>query len=48
MTDSFKAKTTLDVGAQKYEILSLAALKSSECRSTALLTENPAREPAAL
>ncbi len=28
MTDSFKAKTTLDVGAQKYEILSLAALKS--------------------
>jgi aconitate hydratase len=28
MTDSFKARTTLDVGAQKYEILSLAALKS--------------------
>jgi aconitase A len=28
MTDSFKAKTTLDVGAQKYEISSLAALKS--------------------
>ena len=28
MTDSFKAKTTLDVGKQKYEILSLAALKS--------------------
>jgi len=28
MTDSFKAKTLLDVGAQKYEILSLAALKS--------------------
>src|SRR6204780_2915995 len=28
MTDSFKAKTTIDVGKQKYEILSLAALKS--------------------
>ena len=28
MTDSFKAKTTLDVGKQKYEICSLAALKS--------------------
>jgi aconitate hydratase len=28
MTDSFKAKTTLDVGAQKYDILSLGALKS--------------------
>jgi aconitate hydratase len=28
MTDSFKAQTTLNVGAQQYEILSLAALKS--------------------
>ena len=28
MTDSFKAKTTLDVGKQKYEIYGLAALKS--------------------
>jgi aconitate hydratase len=28
MTDSFKAKTTLDVGKQKYEIHSLAALKA--------------------
>jgi aconitate hydratase len=28
MTDSFKAKTTLEVGAQKYQILSLGALKS--------------------
>jgi aconitate hydratase len=28
MTDSFKAKTTLDVGKQKYEIYSFAALKS--------------------
>jgi aconitate hydratase len=28
MTDSFKAKTTLEVGADQYEILSLAALKS--------------------
>src|SRR5258707_13635620 len=28
MTDSFKAKTLLDVGQQKYEIFSLAALKS--------------------
>src|ERR1700677_267251 len=28
MTDSFKAKTTLDVGKQKYEICGLAALKS--------------------
>ena len=28
MTDSFKARTTLKVGAQQYEILSLAALKS--------------------
>jgi aconitate hydratase len=28
MTDSFKARTTLKVGAQHYEILSLAALKS--------------------
>jgi len=27
MTDSFKARTTLSVGAQKYEILSLSALK---------------------
>src|ERR1700728_324488 len=28
MTDSFKARTTLKVGAQQYEILSLAALKA--------------------
>src|SRR6202167_2200653 len=28
MTDSFKAKTTLDVGKKKYEIYGLAALKS--------------------
>ena len=28
MTDSFKARTTLNVGAQQYDILSLAALKS--------------------
>src|ERR1700689_2315832 len=28
MTDSFKARTTLTVGAQQYDILSLAALKS--------------------
>src|SRR6202789_4166856 len=28
MTDSFKARTTLKVGAQRYDILSLAALKS--------------------
>ena len=28
MTDSFKARTTLKVGAEQYEILSLAALKS--------------------
>jgi len=28
MTDSFKARTTLKVGAQQYEILSLGALKS--------------------
>ncbi|HEX3951542.1 MAG TPA: aconitate hydratase AcnA [Steroidobacteraceae bacterium] len=28
MTDSFKARTTLEVGAQQYDILSLAALKS--------------------
>src|SRR5271154_5293242 len=28
MTDSFNARTTLKVGAQQYEILSLAALKS--------------------
>jgi aconitate hydratase len=28
MTDSFKARTTLNVGAQQYEILSLAALKA--------------------
>ena len=28
MTDSFKARTTLKVGAHQYEILSLAALKS--------------------
>ena len=27
MTDSFKARTTLSVGAQRYEILSLSALK---------------------
>src|ERR1700753_2150060 len=27
MTDSFKARTTLDVGAQRYDILSLSALK---------------------
>src|SRR6266702_7315476 len=28
MTDSFKARTTLEVGAEKYEILSLSALRS--------------------
>src|SRR5258708_26414442 len=28
MTDSFKARTTLKVGAEQYEILSLGALKS--------------------
>src|SRR5712664_2494613 len=28
MTDSFKARTTLEVGAEQYEILSLNALKS--------------------
>jgi aconitate hydratase len=28
MTDSFKSRTTLEVGAQQYDILSLAALKS--------------------
>src|SRR5260370_3209722 len=28
MTDSFKARTTLKVGTQQYDILSLAALKS--------------------
>jgi hypothetical protein len=28
MTDSFKSRTTLKVGAQQYDILSLAALKS--------------------
>jgi aconitate hydratase len=28
MTDSFKARTTLEVGAQQYDILSLAALKA--------------------
>ena len=28
MTDSFKARTTLKVGAQQFEILNLAALKS--------------------
>ncbi len=28
MTDSFNARTTLKVGAQQYDILSLAALKS--------------------
>src|SRR6202044_4122295 len=28
MTDSFKARTTLNVGTRQYEILSLAALKS--------------------
>jgi hypothetical protein len=28
MTDSFNARTTLKVGSQTYDILSLAALKS--------------------
>ena len=36
MTNSFKARTTLEVGKHKYDILSLAALRrttSTACRS---------------
>src|ERR1700741_120787 len=44
MTDSFKAKTMLDVGQQKYEIFSLAALKSQNVErlpfSLKILLEN--------
>jgi aconitate hydratase len=44
MTDSFKARTTLNVGAQRYEILSLAALKSQNVErlpfSLKILLEN--------
>ena len=44
MTDSFKARTTLNVGAQQYEILSLAALKSQNVErlplSLKILLEN--------
>src|ERR1700734_499261 len=44
MTDSFKARTTLSVGARQYEILSLAALKSQNVErlpfSLKILLEN--------
>jgi aconitate hydratase len=44
MTDSFKARTTLNVGARQYEILSLAALKSQNVErlpfSLKILLEN--------
>jgi aconitase A len=44
MTDSFKAKTTLEVGKQRYEIMSLAALKSPDVErlpfSLKILLEN--------
>jgi aconitate hydratase len=44
MTDSFKARTTLKVGAQQYDILSLAALKSQNVErlpfSLKILLEN--------
>ena len=44
MTDSFKAKTTLKVGADQYDILSLAALKSQNVErlpfSLKILLEN--------
>jgi aconitate hydratase len=44
MTDSFKARTTLKVGAQQYDILSLAALKSQNVQrlpfSLKILLEN--------
>ena len=48
MTDSFKARTTLKVGAQQYDILSLAALEVAQCGPPALLAEDPAGEFAAL
>jgi aconitate hydratase len=44
MTDSFKARTTLNVGARQYDILSLAALKSQNVErlpfSLKILLEN--------
>jgi aconitate hydratase len=44
MTDSFKARTTLNVGSRQYEILSLAALKSQNVErlpfSLKILLEN--------
>src|SRR5580704_83722 len=44
MTDSFKAKTTLKVGAQQYEIFSLDALKAQNVHrlpfSLKILLEN--------
>src|SRR6202451_3477850 len=44
MTDNFKARTTLNVGARQYEILSLAALKSQNVErlpfSLKILLEN--------
>ncbi len=48
MTDSFKARTTLNVGAQQYDILSLAALKVAERRPSTLLPEDTAGESAAI
>ena len=48
MTDSFKAKTTLDVGKQKYEILQPRCPQISRRRSLALFPEDSARELAAL
>ncbi len=47
MTNSFNARTTLQVGARSYEIWSLAALPARQGGAPALLAEDPAREPAA-
>jgi len=48
MTDSFKARTTLKVGTEQYEILSLNALKSLNVDPPALFPEDPAGKPLAL
>ncbi len=48
MTDSFKARTTLNVGERSYEIFSLQALPQGAAGATAVFAEDPAGEPAAL
>ena len=48
MTDSFKSRTTLKVGDRSYEIFQPGGAAAGEGRAPAVLTEDPAGEPAAL